>query len=88
MPASVFQGKTNRFPKDGLSHCKRSPFSLQKVVFYRAKDGLLQRIEIQTVTKAKRNHPVKSGKTDAANIIFVGKKAYLCIINKVEKVKK
>lgn len=79
MPASVFPEKNNHFPKDGLLHCKRLPFSLQKTVFYKAKDGFLQRIEIQTVTKVKKDHPGKSGKTDAANIIFVGKKAYLCI---------
>ena len=31
-----------RFPKDGLSHCKRPSFTVQKATFRNAKDGLLE----------------------------------------------
>ena len=36
------QRVTNRLVKDALLHCKRRPFTRQKMPFYNAKDALLQ----------------------------------------------
>ena len=48
-------------PKCHLLPSKRLPFTLQKVSFQDAKDGLLQRIENQDVTKKVNNGAAEVG---------------------------